>query len=522
MSRFRNVSGIANEQLTQANVGGVATFVNPILRPLIGGGTQAVANNCWVGPGTFTSTNPGTFRSRHQIMVGCSEIQASFIGWYTTNGSYDGTDTPNGSAFPMSAALETADGVIHPFTFGGNASATVSPGLTIMTDALNVSCMAGEVVWVRTYQNSSSNLCPTTYSAGTNCGGFAAGVNYTFTGSPPIADSNETYGYGPSAILGVPTTTAPSVAIVGDSIASGEGDYANGAYYYSEWANGGSVAGGYLARALTGAGIAHMSISHAGEQAYGFVMIANRQYRMGLLAGACATAICEYGINDVVFGEQSLANVQGLLLEIWQLLIVLGMPVVWQTTLTPSTTSSDGWATLTNQASTTSTGTNTVRVELNDWLRAGAPLTSAASLNPVAVGTSGALIAGQPGHPLQGFFEAGWVVESSHDAATWTVANVRTIHDAAMTADSTTLTSATADFTTADIGNGVAVAGASSGYLMALINSITSSTAVVLNTEATTTVTGATASVGVATLDGTHPTTFSAEQIAASLNLSVI
>lgn len=52
------------------------------------------------------------------------------------------------------------------------------------------------------------------------------------------------------------------------------------------------------------------------------------------------------------------------------------------------------------------------RININDWLRAGAPITiSGASMTPAAIGTAGAVTIGQSGHPLTGIFDAASKVE---------------------------------------------------------------------------------------------------------------
>jgi len=67
---------------------------------------------------------------------------------------------------------------------------------------------------------------------------------------------------------------------------------------------------------------------------------------------------------------------------------------VVQSTILPKTTSSDSWATATNQ---TVTAQETKRIDYNTWLRGGAPIVDGVA---VVVGTSGALLAGSDGHPF--------------------------------------------------------------------------------------------------------------------------
>jgi lysophospholipase L1-like esterase len=136
---------------------------------------------------------------------------------------------------------------------------------------------------------------------------------------------------------------------------------------------------------------------------------------MTLLNG-CTAAICEYGINDLYDLGNNDVVVRGNLLKVWIELSVRGMKV-YQTTITPRSTSTDGWVTTANQTPQNATIV-AWRTTVNDWIRAGSPIdptTKAA----VAVGTSGALLAGQAGHPLTGYFEIADLAETARNSSIW-------------------------------------------------------------------------------------------------------
>jgi hypothetical protein len=154
------------------------------------------------------------------------------------------------------------------------------------------------------------------------------------------------------------------------------------------------------------AGVATMNLASAGESAE--VWLSSHALR-GRFVSGCDYAICDLGIVDVL-GGASLATVQARLVAAWQHLAGLGL-AVWQDTLLPVSTSTDGWVTTTNQ---TTDSHNPVRSALNQWVRAGAPLDNA--LVPVTPGTSGALTAGTGGHPLTGTFDCATLVETSTHA----------------------------------------------------------------------------------------------------------
>jgi hypothetical protein len=93
------------------------------------------------------------------------------------------------------------------------------------------------------------------------------------------------------------------------------------------------------------------------------------------------------------------------------------MPV-YQTTITPRTTSTDGWATVANQ--TVVAGCGQPRTDLNAWLRAGAPVNGSGT--PVAIGTAGAV----PCPYLTGIYDAAATVEDATDPTKWKAATVLT------------------------------------------------------------------------------------------------
>jgi lysophospholipase L1-like esterase len=92
-----------------------------------------------------------------------------------------------------------------------------------------------------------------------------------------------------------------------------------------------------------------------------------------------------------------------------------GVGLVYATTCTPQTTSTDGWVTVINQT-VANAGKETKRVQYNDWLRDGAPTVGGVA---VAVGTNPAVRAGEVGHPLFGFIEVATLAESGVNSGLW-------------------------------------------------------------------------------------------------------
>lgn len=107
------------------------------------------------------------------------------------------------------------------------------------------------------------------------------------------------------------------------------------------------------------------------------------------------------------------------------------------------------------------------------------------------------------------YIDVASVFEDTATKTKWEAsARARSVTDAAATAASTQVTSATANFAAADqyYAIRVAGAGAAGAQLLNFMNTITNSTTIQLPANASTTVTGATAHIGGRPYDGLHPT----------------
>jgi hypothetical protein len=449
-----------------------------------------------IGP-YWVTDQPGTSRSSHTSGGAVGDLRLVYGNWVTNAGNGD-TDASNGGAIPIRAAVEYPAGTITPVFFTGQRDGNLGNGATLTTDPVGVNIPPNTQFWVRTYLNVPSGYKwpQVVNSSGNTLGeGFAAG-DLTAAGSASIARS-DSYLFAPIAILGRSSATR-AVALVGDSIMAGQGDVND-----MSIVNG---TAGFGSRALTSAGITWASIALPGEKADTFINAPTGSIRRLPIISNCTSAVCDYGANDLQPGSsQPYATLTANLVLLWRALAVRGMRV-WQTTITPNTNSTDNWATVANQTVDTYRS-NPIRVQLNDWIRAGAPLDPTA-LTPVAVGTSGALLAGQSGHWLTGYFDTADAVETSRNSGIWK-ATGRAVTDGAITTGTATLTSATAAFASGDVGKSVFVkgAGASAGDLATTISSVTNATTAVLAANAGTTVSGATVGIGTNgyTVDGTHP-----------------
>jgi lysophospholipase L1-like esterase len=117
------------------------------------------------------------------------------------------------------------------------------------------------------------------------------------------------------------------------------------------------------------AGLGYVSLGMNGQRSDGFINNARRNRMM--LAQRCDKAVVEYGTNDLENGT-TLENIKSYLSNIWEALHVRGVKQIYQTTIVPRTTSTDNWATTTNQTPTkaaTSGGPDSTRTLLNEWIR---------------------------------------------------------------------------------------------------------------------------------------------------------
>lgn len=380
------------------------------------GGTpvrQNVGINLWAGFQIAGGPGAGTVRSRHDVQVDCSDLRLVYTNFATLNPAVSGVDTDGTVSLPIKASIESS-GVIYRVTFDGATGITIDPGGTVISDPVGLEFAAGTQVFVRTYVNATGYVANGVVFGG--AGGRTATTDLTAPGSAAIADST-TFVYQPSAVLATPKARSVSIAVFGDSIGCGShdaGDGSTGDHAGYAFAAGTGLGGGYISRGLFATRMAYMNSCHPSEQGATFILQANHFRRLALFNVIGAThAIDQMGINDIT-NSLTLAQMQALKLSEWSLMTRRSMKVI-QTTITPTTTSTDSWATTANQ-SIASPAKELVRTGLNDWIRAGAPITNGVA---VAIGTSGALLAGSSGHPLTGYLEIADLAETSRNSGIW-------------------------------------------------------------------------------------------------------
>lgn len=476
-------------------------------------------NNLLGGSGLSNGTDTSAVsRIAHLLRNSHTEIRLVYV-----NQVRAGTG-PQPDPITVSASLEeprsgaTVSSVptqIYPVTFNnGSASVTIATGAFAVSDPVQISGKAGQVLYERTLVTvAAGKKFPTGSYAGNGPqldGGSQEGVLVNGTAAAlfatPGTDSipaGSAPAYSAAVVIGrlpVGASLARSVGILGTSIAHGDGEL------FPDW--------GYGIRMAERDGLPYVDVGVPGSLAVDFTGPAATQ-RMALLSGV-QTVLEEFGRNDVTNGSYPATQIEANKVAIWKRLAQYGIKITI-CTITPRTNTTDGWKTLAGQSLADPANIEAIRVSVNDWIRDGAPLDP--SLVPVAVGTGGALRVGQAGHPVSNWFDAADAVESSRNSGKWKPAD-RIVTDAGMTSGSSDITSATANFTQADVEKRIEIAGAGPGgsALRASIRVVNSATSVTLQwgTSASTTVSGATMGIGMFTDDGTHPTTQAHKLMAAA------
>jgi hypothetical protein len=358
-------------------------------RPLV------IASNGFAGGGASGATGvAGTGEKLHTVGIDASDLRMIYSNFLASTG----VDADGPAAYPIKAGLKVG-GTIYRAPFRGVASINLDPGGVAITDPLAVEVAAGAQIYSRTFVNSTTWRPNTASFTGT--GGFTNTTDLTDPGAAAIADATK-WMLAPSAVIGLPRDVrARAFAIVGDSIAAGVADTN---------AFGGTKAdgstGGWVARALYGKA-GWLNVAVPSDSGYSF--LASHFRRMALF-DYVTDVICQYGTNDLYNAARSTAQLQADWAALWKLFTRRGLRV-WQSTLLPRTTDTAGTTPFTD-------GKEANRVAANTWLRAGAPL-DATALTPVAVGTSGALLAGQAGHPVVGIIEVADAIETSRNSGVW-------------------------------------------------------------------------------------------------------
>ena len=313
--------------------------------------------------------------TQHWLRDDVSSVILVFANFLATGG----IEMAHGAPTTITASVIGPTGILTPATFAGRPQGTIPDIGLLFSDPVPLSGKRGQPIRVRNYQVNPTSILYNGQHAGPNDAmayGTSGIADQTLGGA--ITNGSGSNAHFPVAILG--QTSRPTFFIGGDSIEFGYTDNLSDAY--------GDV--GILARALgrnyayIHGGIPSATLAGAINQPSTF---ANRL----VLAPLCSHVVDELGINDVGTSVNTTAAAMAALRT--NFAAKFPGKTVLGTTLTPHTTSTDGWTTLANQ---TVTAAEALRTSFNALVRAG--------------------IAGE-----SGYIDLADAVESDRDSGKWSV-----------------------------------------------------------------------------------------------------
>lgn len=318
--------------------------------------TGVVASRCAVPSDKGASHNSAMARSRHMAMDNITSLQLVFTNWYVGSNA-----EPNrGAAATYRAAVEYPAGTYTQVTFSGSAAGLVADGGTLVSDPVAVTIPRGAVFFVRAHQYSTAGVLFSGGAGANNNTGVVPTSGESFIYGTDIADSTmggsfnnqaAAVHFKPAAIIG--RTTRPTVFLAGDSRMN------NGRTYDS--VNDTYALTGEIDRSI-GKMFATINAAQGGESLAGAV---NNYTKRLALSQYCSHVVCEYGINDFA-ASRTASQVLG---SVVTFVGMFGGKPVYQSTISPYSTSTDAWATTANQ---TTHASNAERVSFNNSIRRGA------------------------------------------------------------------------------------------------------------------------------------------------------
>lgn len=322
-----------------------------------------------------------------------------------------GGNLPPGVTLPVSVAIQSPDGTVYPATFGGQHTTTLEGATRQRTDKIDVAVPAGSLIGIRIrYGVRSDGKGHPTGGAGWYGIPIIEGdADLTLAGSgawpyqkdtPWTWDTSQTYvgknGYGPcrpTAVYGYTAATEAAVLLIGDSITQ-SGSVSN---QYDSYVINNTPVGTYAQRTLEGLSIPHVNSGLWGSIAYKEHPGPTPDIK------AFTHVICAHGYNDMNQAASTNNPLQGVLNNIvteWSWIKAENPDAnIYQVTISPNTTSTDGWTTVEGQ---TPHASGPMRTQFNDWVRDGSPLVGGVAT--IGAGAD-AVRAGDVGHPLSGHLD---------------------------------------------------------------------------------------------------------------------
>lgn len=343
-------------------------------------------------------------RVRHRVLIDGFDLRLVFANYEQSVATNPitvtcGVEIPSP---PGDGTGSQTGATILPLSWQGQPSVVIPAGQKVISDPVPWEFVAGSYVLSRTYVVvAAGDKYPLglAYSSGPE-GREENGIDKSASGS--ISTVGFASMYGPCGASLTPYADTIMVGLVGDSIMATETPPCSDE------------------QVLLGASIPYINMARAGEAiAINFLNSNSRQRRMQMM-NQCTHIICDYGINDLNSGK-SAAQLQVDMLTLWNIFARRGIKV-FHRTITPYATSTDSFTTVAGQ---TPFGGEANRITVNNWLRDGAPI-GATTLAAVAAGTTANVLrAGDPRHPLSGYFETADTVESARNSGRWKIDSIQ-------------------------------------------------------------------------------------------------
>lgn len=341
--------------------------------PVLGSATRFCADRCF----HYNSWDGDTARqfngvTEHKMLASvASGFKIAYANWWVkSESSYPAATFPtcteiNGTrTLLIRASIEYPLGTYTEVTWSGSATLSLTAGSTTFSDDIATIPPKGATFRVHVYGSTNGTGFGIPYYWGNEAtattvvdvhnystvSGVTVDYHMQYHPSPAY---NQNVMFPPVAIVGV--TTAPAVAIIGDSIAHGWLDVANINEYH------GAI--GYYSASLTTLGIPHANYAQPAEA--GYLFVSNSAKRRALVNAYASHAICNFWGNDYSAGR-TLTQMQTMVTDIAGLITP---PLNW-TCAMPGTDSTDNWATETNQTTGGTTDEN-AHTDFNNYLLGG-------------------------------------------------------------------------------------------------------------------------------------------------------
>lgn len=293
----------------------------------------------------------------------CSSIRVHYA-------SFRSRETEDSVLSVSTATLQTAfvfNSQFVPVSVGGTTSTTLEAGVTmITTNPVGVYLPAhtefliktGIVIAASTYV--AAGISATNKTVRVASTSATSQIFSRFNVSTPSGGTTTTLSFFPVMITGIPQERHPAVIIWGDSLSAGVGDVttdANGAVGCMEKACM-NVYG-------TGKHMPFSNFSKSGDVSTTYEAD-EAQSRFAFLEFA-THVLFSLGSNDIGSGRTA-AQIKASMQEAWAHARIFGL-TIGAMTLPPRTTSTDSWATTANQTVVAGYASNSIRGEINAWLR---------------------------------------------------------------------------------------------------------------------------------------------------------